>query len=373
MNAQDGDSRLALMQLHLTEGIGPRLGRRLLNLFGSPEAIFAARYSELRQVSGIGPRLAQSICTARDSTAAANELRCCQEHGIRLITDTDALYPASLRELPDAPLLLYCRGDLLDGDTLGIGIVGSRNCTSYGRQQAARLASGLAHAGMTVISGLARGIDAAAHQGALEAGGRTLAVLASDVIHVYPPEHQTLAAEIAEAGALLSETCLNQRPTAGVFPQRNRIISGLSLGVIIVEASLKSGALHTARHAGEQNREVLAVPGRVDSPTSAGCHALLRDGAILVRDVDDVLEALGPLASPVRERTTDRVVHTPRELQLSEQERAILDLITLDPVPIDTVLAAASLDASRVLATLTVLELRRLVQRLPGSFVRRRV
>jgi DNA processing protein len=236
-----------------------------------------------------------------------------------------------------------------------------------------RFATGLARAGVTVISGLARGIDAAAHQGALRAGGRTLAVLASDVVNVYPPEHRGLASEIARSGAILSETCLNQRPTAGVFPQRNRIISGLSLGVIIVEASVKSGALHTARHASEQNRDVLAVPGRVDSPTSAGCHALLRDGATLIRDVDDVLEALGPLAQPVMPNATGHIVHTPRELKLSEQERTVLDLITLEPIAIDTVLATASLDASRVLATLTVLELRHLVQRLPGSFVRRRV
>lgn len=238
----------------------------------------------------------------------------------------------------------------------------------YGRQVAEKLAGGLARAGLTVVSGLARGIDGAAHRGALDAGGRTLAVMGTGLGEIYPPEHAGLADEIARQGALLTENKLLQPPLPGLFPQRNRIISGLVLGVVVVEAARNSGALHTVRHATEQGRDVFAVPGRIDSLASAGCHDILRDGAMLVRDVDDVLHSLGPLMAPVV-TSTDQTILTPRELVLDDQERRVLNLVTIDPIPVDDVLRTAGIEVSRVLSTLTVLEMRHLVRRLPGGQV----
>ena len=218
------------------------------------------------------------------------------------------------------------------------------------------------------MSGLARGIDAAAHRGALTAGGRTIAVLATGLEFIYPPEHQELAMQITEQGALISECPLDQKPLRGLFPQRNRIVSGMALGVIIVEATSRSGALHTARHAMEQGREVFAVPGPVESRTSEGCHDLIRDGVSLIRGVEDVLDQLGPLATPARP-DSDKTVHHPRELVLNPQESEILNAISTTATPIDDVVRATRLDPSRVLATLTVLEMRLFVRRLPGNMV----
>ncbi len=253
-------------------------------------------------------------------------------------------------------------------DALSMAIVGARHASRYGLRQAERLASGLARAGLTVISGLARGIDGAAHRGALDAGGRTLAVLGSGVLSIYPPEHQELAADVARQGAVLSEAPPRAAPLSGSFPQRNRIITGMSLGVIVVEAAERSGALISAHHAMEQGREVFAVPGPVDSRTSRGCHRLIRDGARLVESVDDVLEELGPLvaAAPAAD---GRSVHHPAELQLNEMEKQVLDAVAVEPTSIDQVVAASRLPVPQVLAILSVLEMRRLVRRLGGSTV----
>lgn len=371
MSSVDNE-RLALLELNLVPGIGPRMQSLLLTGFGSADAVFQASASELLNVEGVGPKLSASIVEHRRFDAARQEWDRCQEAGISLLFRTDASYPATLKEICDAPPALYVRGNLVPQDALAIGIVGSRRCTHYGRTQAERLGAALARAGMTVTSGLARGIDAAAHRGALDAGGRTIAVSATGLMNLYPPEHAALAERIAEQGALVSESPLDRGPNRGLFPQRNRIISGLSLGVIIVEASRTSGALHTARHAMEQGREVFAVPGRLDSLASQGCHDLIRDGVTLIRGPDDVLEALGPLMQPVRTEQNE-VVHTPRELNLNDQERAVLNLIDMGPTPIDDVLARAEMESSRVLSTLTVLEMKRLLRRLPGSFVERTV
>jgi DNA processing protein len=250
---------------------------------------------------------------------------------------------------------------------LAVAIVGSRRCTFYGRQQAERLSAALARAGITIVSGLARGIDAAAHRGALEAGGRTIAVLGTGLAKIYPPEHAELAAAIARQGAVLSEVALETAALPGLFPQRNRIIAGLSLGVVVVEASRNSGALHTVRHAMEQGRDVFAVPGRIDSLASEGCHDLIRDGVVLVRHADDILQGLGPLAAPVVAGGAGGSVHAARELLLDDQERRLLNLVTIDPIHVDLILRDAGIEPSRALATLTVLEMRRLIRRLPGS------
>lgn len=362
---------LDALRLNLVSGVGPRLRQLLVNRFGSAAAIFSASPNELRAVQGVGKKLAAAIAEGRDLETAKRELDRCRELNVELLLTSDEGYPASLAEIPDAPAVLYCRGTLEPADQLAVAIVGSRSCTLYGRQQAERLAGGLAKAGVTVVSGLARGIDAAAHRGAIDAGGRTFAVMATGLARVYPPEHADLANEVAASGAILSECPLNQAPVPGLFPQRNRIISGVSMGVVIVEAARRSGALHTARHALEQNRVVFAVPGRIDIPSSEGCHDLLRDGATLVRNVDDVLEDLGPLSAPVAV-STDEEVHVPRELSLSDQQKAILNLITVDPQHIDVILRNAEIEPSRTLSTVTILEMKRLVQRLPGGYLVRR-
>ncbi|MEI8371096.1 MAG: DNA-processing protein DprA, partial [Planctomycetia bacterium] len=228
----------------------------------------------------------------------------------------------------------------------------------------------LARAGYTVVSGLARGIDAAAHRGAIAAGGRTVGVLGSGVLNVYPPEHEELAAEVVRHGALISEAPPLSEPFSGAFPQRNRIVSGMSLGTIVVQASERSGALITARLAGEQGREVFAVPGPIDCRMSRGCHALIRDGAKLVQGVDDVLEEFGPLFETAT--TPEGVaVDSAAELQLGAVERSVLDCVGRGSVTVDDILETVSLAPSQVLSTLSVLEMRRLVRRLPGNRIER--
>lgn len=359
------DVLIDTLSLHLADGVGPRTYQSLISHFETPARVLAATSDELQRVDGVGPKVAASIRAAQGRGMARRELQRCRELQIELLARGAANYPRRLLDVCDPPAVLYCRGTFQPADGLAVGIVGSRHCSLYGRQQAERLAGGLARAGVTVVSGLARGIDGAAHKGALDAGGRTIAVLATGVVKIYPPEHAALAEEVIQAGVLISEAPLEQAAVRGIFPQRNRVISGLSMAVIIVEATRTSGSLHTARHALEQGREVFAMPGRIDSPASEGCHDLIRDGATLVRNVDDVLQSLGPLSAPVQ--TATETVHDPRELTLNEIERQILNLITADPLHIDEVLRSASIDASRVLQTVTILEMKRFIRRLPGG------
>ncbi|WP_417388023.1 DNA-processing protein DprA [Gimesia sp.] len=367
-NQESDQSLLELIQLNLIRGVGPRIRRTLLDQFGSPAQILNAPRQELLNVPGIGTKLADAIIYREAKSTAEDELRRCRENGYQILFEDLPEYPSLLREMPDPPSLLYCNGNLLPEDELAVAIVGSRKCTHYGLQQAEKIAAALARAGITIVSGLARGIDQAAHTGALKAGGRTIAVMATGLAHIYPPEHRDLAKDVASQGAIVTEFPLDQAPVAGLFPQRNRIISGFSMGVVLIEAGRKSGALHTARHAYEQGREVFAVPGRIDHPASAGCHDLIRDGAMLVRDVDDILEGLGPAKTPVL-TAQNREVHTPRELSLSEFERDVLNLVTLEPQHLNEIVQSSELDSSRILSTLTILEMRKVVKRLPGGFL----
>ena len=363
------DSRqLAELQLCLVSGVGPRTRQQLLEHFGSAVRVLAASLDELRQVSGVGPKLAKNIAAARSCDAAAKELERCRASGVAVMVQGSDGYPRMLEEIPDPPGVLFLRGEIQPCDGLALAIVGTRHATPYGVAQAERLASGLARAGYTIISGLARGIDSVAHQAALAAGGRTIAVLGSGVLNVYPPENDALATAIAKNGAVISESPPLSPPLSGAFPQRNRIVTGLSLGVIVVEASDRSGALISARHASEQGREVFAVPGRVDSRTSKGCHRLLKEGAKLVESVDDVLEELGPLVDTMHEPSGREIRH-PAELQLNEQERAVLEAIEMEPTGIDQVVVASQLAVSRVLSTLSALEVRRLIRRVSGNRV----
>lgn len=356
--------------LSLVSGVGPKTRKSLLDHFGSPKAVLAAAPSELRSVQGVGPKLAGAILRARQEIDVAAEIDFCRRNGVSIVAEADPAYPRALREVHDPPGVLFVRGAIQPSDALAIAIVGSRHATHYGLEQAERLAGSLARSGLTIISGLARGIDAAAHRGALAAGGRTLAVLGSGVLNIYPPEHDKLAAEVIARGAVLGEAPVRSAPTSGAFPQRNRLISGMSLGVIVVEAALQSGALITARHAMEQGREVFAVPGRVDNRMSRGCHRLIRDGAKLVETAEDVLEELGPLVAAAT-RNDGTVVHHPAELLLNEPEQQVLAAVKGSPTSIDEVISASGLPTPQVLATLSVLEMRRLVRRMSGNLVMR--
>lgn len=383
MEKQYDQNMMDELRLHLTTGVGPRTRQNLLEGFGDATSILAASHDSLMRVQGVGSKTADNLAKARQMDVQ-QEIDFCQAHGIDIQVISDPTYPGMLKEIPDPPGALFIRGTIEPCDRLAISIVGTRHATGYGLRQAERLAHELARAGLTIISGLARGIDAAAHRGALKAGGRTLAVLASGVLNIYPPEHHKLADEIIESGALVSESVPQAQPLAGMFPQRNRIVSGLSLGVIVVEAAERSGALITARHAMEQNREVMAVPGPVDSRMSRGAHRLLRDGAVLVESADDVLESLGPLheqlemvgsqqatTSPEGERTdnTGRTIRHPAELKLNEIETLVLDNIQTEATQIDTIMAPTNLSIERVLSTISVLEMRRLIRRVSGTTV----
>jgi DNA processing protein len=362
------DELIENVRLSLVSGVGPLLRKALLERFGSASAVLAASRDELQAVDGIGPKIAARIVAAKDEIDAELELRLAAEHGIDVLTEADADYPRPLRQIHDPPGVLFRRGQPQPQDELAVAIVGTRHATRYGIAQAERLAGSLARTGFTVVSGLARGIDAAAHRGALAAGGRTIAVLASGLLEVYPPEHARLAEEVADSGYLLSEAPPRMIPLSGAFPQRNRIISGLCVGTIVVEAPDRSGALITARHSYEQGREVFAVPGPVDSRMSRGCHALIKDGAKLVESIDDVLAELGPLADNVERDDGTRVQH-PAELVLNEIEQQVLSAIDNSPISIDAVAASCGMAVHRVLSTISVLEMRRLVRRTSGTQV----
>lgn len=363
---------LAELRLTMTPGVGPLIRQKLIERFGSAAAVFHAKADEIRGVERVGPKVAKALREMAGSDLPQRELAMCRKHGVELLTRSSSLYPDKLHEIADPPGVLFMRGSLLPSDNLAVAIVGTRHATNYGKDQAEKLASGLARAGFTIVSGLARGIDAAAHRAAIAVGARTIGVLGSGVMNIYPPEHEELSEQVIAHGALLSEYPPQSPPLAGAFPQRNRIVTGMSVGVVVVEAALRSGALISARHAMEQGRDVFAVPGRVDSRTSQGCHQLIRDGAKLVECVDDVLEELGPLPNPVPRSDGQGEIHHPAELQLNEQEQAVLQAIGQDPTSIDSIIAASGLQVQRVLATVSVLEMRKLVRRLSATTLVRR-
>jgi len=364
------------VRLACVPGIGSRLRRLLLERFGSPEGVFAASPAEIASVGRISRKLAASLPTLANDSTADDVIALCRKRSVDILLEGQDGYPSLLSRIDDPPGLLFARGTLLPQDSLSVAIVGARHATAYGLKVAEQLGAGLARAGYTVVSGLARGIDAAAHRGAMKAGGRTIAVLGSGVLNVYPPEHADLAHEVIDSGALISELPPLTAPHEGTFPQRNRIVSGLSLGVVVVQAADRSGALITSRLATEQGREVFAVPGPIDCRMSRGCHRLIRDGAKLVESVDDILEEFGPLFETAT--TADgRTVKSAAEMQLGEIERQVLDAFdslaegVSKPVNVDDVISSSGLAVSQVLATVGVLEMRRLIRRLPGNLIER--
>lgn len=360
----------AWLQLSLVNGVGSRIFRRLIDHFGSAKEVFSATLRQLGDVQHVGPQVAAAIQAARYDSHVERVLDQCTEHNIRILCGDDAQMPPLLQELPDAPVVLYVQGTFTAADQLSIGIVGTRHASAYGRTAAELFGRGLARAGLTIVSGLARGIDTAAHEAALEVGGRTIAFLGSSLTDIYPAENTELAARIAKQGAVASETPPFAKTKPGVFPQRNRLISGMSLGVLIVEAAERSGALITASHAGEQGRDVFAVPGSIQSRTSRGCNKLIRDGAILVQDASDVIEHLGPLFQDTKLQD-DRTIRHPGEMLLNDMETCVLQSIQVEPTDIDEITAKSGYNISQVLATISVLHMRKLIRRLSARTVQR--
>ena len=364
----------AYIALNLMGQLGPVRVRALREHLGSLLAIFDADEADLRMAPGIGPELARAIVEQRSRVDPVREESQARALGARILTPADADYPEPLRWIHSPPLALYVAGEFVERDRHAIAIVGSRRCTFYGRSVADRLSFQLAKAGMTVVSGLARGIDVAAHEGALKAGGRTIAVLGSALDRLYPPESAPLAERIREHGAVVSEFPLGRDPDRTTFPYRNRLISGLSLGVVIVEADHQSGAMNTAAHAVEQGRAVFAVPGRIDQPMARGPHALIRDGARLVEDVRDILEEfeyLFPRAratAPADEPAAGAVGSA--MMQFDGDEAKIVEILSDEgEADTDTIVRRSGLGAARVHTLLVGLELKRVVRMLPGRRV----
>ncbi|MBY0524910.1 MAG: DNA-processing protein DprA [Gemmataceae bacterium] len=351
-----------LLALHLVPGIGPRLTVALLERFGSAGAVLRAPVQALRGVPHIGDKLSESIHQAMSRVDVEAELKRMAAHGVRLLAPGAQDYPPTLVNIPDAPHLLYLRGTLETRDANAVGIVGSRHCTAYGRRVAERLAAELVRAGCTVISGLARGIDGCAHRGALQAGGRTLAVLAGGLSKIYPPEHKELADQVSASGGLISEAAMTMEPMAGMFPARNRIISGMSRAVVIVEAAQKSGALITATHAAEQGRPVFAVPGPVDNVASAGTNELIRKGAVLVRGAEDILEELDGIrgkGSPAKPTSVPS--------GMDDTQRRIWEFLADQPRHLDEITQHLAMPVAPLTTALFTLEMQKAVRRLPGN------
>jgi len=335
--------------------------------FGSASGILAAPVGELTGLRGVGPILAGAVRGLDAERVGEEEERRTRALGIAILTLDDQDYPERLRLIPDPPRVLYRLGTMLPQDGAGIAVVGARAATAYGRTVAERLGRELAVAGVTVISGLARGIDACAHRGALAGEGRTVAVLGTGLDRIYPPEHAQLAAEIASRGALLSEFPLGSEPEPWHFPLRNRVISGLARGVVVVEAAARSGALGTADMALEQSREVFAIPGPITSPTSAGTNRLIRQGAGLVEGARDILESFPDLAARIPAAEAE-----PAALAgLSDSERRLLCAIGSAPLPIDDIIRVSPGPAAATAALLTALELKGLVRQHPGKIFAR--
>ncbi|MFC7338272.1 DNA-processing protein DprA [Haloferula chungangensis] len=359
-----------LLALNQLPKLGPVRIRRLIESFGSAENALAARKDQLMRVDGIGPEIAGILTDWESHADPAAELRELKERNLSVILPDDTSFPPQLRESYDCPLLLYVWGEIQERDRHAIGIVGTRRCSIYGKNSSKKLSFQLAHAGFTVISGLARGIDTTAHEAAIAAGGRTIAVIGSGLAKIFPAENLPLAEMIADGkGAVVSEFPLHTAPDKKTFPQRNRIVAAWSKALIVSESPLWSGSLITANLATEYGRPVYAVPGPIDRPSSAGCNRLIRDGATLLTDASELLDDLGSLNfSKVPRPTTkpDTPEEKPDLPTLTEDEQTILTALGSDESPIDRLIDLTNLPPATVSATLLKLEMKRLVRPLPG-------
>ncbi len=358
----------ACIVLNMLPGMGPVKARRLADAFGSPAQILTASIHALSQVQGIGQELAQSIHRWSERVDPAQERQAAADCDAVIVTQSDEAYPDWVRTIHDPPLVLYVRGAIIPRDRRAVAVVGTRSPSSYGRDSAQKLSYQMAYAGITVVSGLARGVDTEAHKAALAAKGRTIGVLGCGIDQVYPSENTALAERIVASGAIVSEFPVGTKPDRQTFPIRNRIASALSLGVLVVEAPRNSGSLITARMALDQGRQVFAIPGRIDNPTSAGCHELLKQGARLVEDASDVCAELA-LAAPdlPTTETSDPSAH----IEMEVGERLIWDVLGTEEMHVDAIIRKSGLPAAEVSATLFSLEMKRLVTALPGKLFSR--
>jgi len=384
----DEDTLKYWIALKAVEEVGCVGFRTLLKAFSSPKAVFSASAQTLKVIPGIGPKTADHIRAFSDWGMAEREVALAGKLGIAIVTCEDPLYPKYLLNIYDFPPLLYVKGSLCP-EEIPVAVVGSRLASAYGRYTTERLSRELALKGITIVSGLARGIDAAAHRGALAGKGRTIAVLGCGLDVIYPPENKKLADDITARGALITEFPFGTPPNAPNFPARNRIISGISFGVVVVEAGEKSGSLITARFAAEQGRSVFAVPGAIDTAGSRGTHRLIKQGAKLIENVDDILEEILPQAvrlpalsekqpripMPDSTQLDPETMNAPPAADiagLGETERKLFALVPQKPVEIDTLIITSGFAPQEVLNGLLILELRGLIRQLPGKmFVRK--
>lgn len=359
----------ATLRLLLAENVGTKTFHRLIETFGDVISAAGASPSAWRRVRGIGPKTLDALRNVTDNDIDS-ELAEARRLGVKIVCLSSNEYPRQLRNIYDPPPVLYVRGNIEPGDAVSLGIVGSRRCTYYGSEQAERFGSLLGGAGFTVLSGGARGIDTAAHRGALAAGGRTIAVMGCGLSHTYPPENEKLFEEIVSSGrgALVSELPMRTAVLAGNFPTRNRIISGLGLGVLVIEAGVPSGALITASQAAEQGRTVFALPGRVDSPTSVGTNKLIREGAHVVVELDDILDPLGEVG---RQLTPDAPPPPPLP-DMNETESAVCKALENGSLTLDEIVRRTECETPKVAASMTMLVLRGVIVQQPGNVFSRK-
>jgi DNA processing protein len=362
------DSREAFIALNMIDGVGPVRVRQLLGHFAEPQDILQASRAQLEQVQGIGRELSEAIAGWEKKVDLAAELKRLEQSGCHVVIQSDDNYPALLKQIYDPPIVLYVKGRLLPQDKNGVAIVGSRQTTHYGIETARKLAYQLAYIGVTIVSGGARGIDTAAHQGALNSKGRTIAVMGTGINLVFPAENVELFERIAEAGAVITQFPFNRKADKQSFPIRNRLVAGMTLGTVVVEANLTSGALITARMANDNGRQVFAVPGRVDSPRSKGCHELIKNGgAKLCESAEDILCEFEYLFPAMNRPSALQDEPGLPAFSLSPNETAVYSLVEKEEHSIDDVIRRSGLAPSTVSVVLLGLEMKRLIRQLPGK------
>lgn len=361
------DNREALVALNMVEGVGPVRVRQLLSHFGEAAAILRASRAQLRQVNGIGEDTAEAVAGWEKAVNLGAELKRIDDFGCRAVVQDDAEYPELLRQIYDPPIVLYVKGALLPKDKNAVAMVGSRRTTHYGIETARKLGFQLAYVGVTVVSGGARGIDTAAHQGALNAKGRTVCVLGTGLNIVFPPENAALFERIVANGALITQFPFNRPADKQSFPIRNRIVAGMTVGSVVVEAGLNSGAMITANFATEYGRQVFAVPGRIDSPGSKGCHDLIKKGAKLCEGAEDILSEFEYLFPATNRPPSPAETGFLPALELSPNEQKVFDLLSNQETTVDEIIRASGLAPSVVSVALLSLEMKKLVRQLPGK------
>jgi DNA processing protein len=360
------DTREALVALNMIGHVGPVRLRQLLEHFGDAAAILSAPKQQLLRVHGIGAEAAESISSWEKGIDLTSELKRIEEFGCRIVVQSDAEYPDLLKQIYDPPIVLYVKGSVVEKDKNSIAMVGSRMTTHYGTETARKLAYQLAYLGVTVVSGGARGIDTAAHQGALSAKGRTISVLGTGINLVFPADNAELFERIAANGAVLTQFPFNRPADKQTFPIRNRIVAGMTLGTVVVEANLTSGALITANFATDYGRQVFAVPGRIDSPRSKGCHELIKKGAKLCEGAEDILSEFEYLFPASNRPAAPSETGVLPALELSESEQKVFATLDHEEVAIDDIIRKSGLPTSAVSVALLSLEMKRMVKQLPG-------